>query len=120
MASARFRREMQSRQVICTAPGPERRAERSSFADDIPRFLVLTQANAFRMPQMVVAGPLKELELADNDRLQPLTFRHLRLGQALTPSAASRPREVGERTFADLESFEPPEQLGTCRRREPV
>ena len=69
---------------------------------------------------MIVAGPLEELELADKHRLQPLAFRHLRLGQALTPSAASRLREVGEWAFADLESLEPPEQLGTCRRREPA
>jgi hypothetical protein len=41
-------------------------------------FLVLTQANEFGVPQVIVAGPLEELELADELRLQPLAFRHLR------------------------------------------
>jgi hypothetical protein len=57
---------------------------------------------------VVVARPLKELELADKPRIQPLAFRRLRLGQALTPPAASRFREVGERTFADQRRGLPP------------
>jgi hypothetical protein len=69
---------------------------------------------------VVVAGPLKELELADKHRLQPLAFRHLRLRQALTPSAASGLREIREWAFGDLKSLEPSEQLTACGRREAV
>ena len=37
----------------------------ASFAYDVRCFLVLAQANELRVPQVVVCGPLKELELPD-------------------------------------------------------
>ncbi len=47
----------------CRALRAQRRAQRWSFADDIARLLVLTEANELRMPQVVVDSPLEELEL---------------------------------------------------------
>jgi RNA polymerase sigma-70 factor (ECF subfamily) len=97
-----------------------KRAERASFADDIPRFLVLTKANEFGVPQVVVAGPLEELELADELRLQPLAFRHLRFRQPLAPTTAPRLRQIRKRALVDLESLEFLEQLRTRNGSEAV
>jgi hypothetical protein len=80
-------------------------AEKGSFADDILRLLVFTQANELGMPQVIVRSPFEELEMADEHWLQPRAFRHLRFRQTLTPSSASRLGEIGERAFADLESL---------------
>jgi hypothetical protein len=62
---------------------------------------------------MVVAGPLDELELADELRLQPLAFRHLRFRQPLAPTTAPRLRQIRKRALVDLESLEVLEQLRT-------
>jgi hypothetical protein len=84
-----------------------------SFADHIARLLVLAKANEFGVPQVVVAGPLEELELADEPRLQPLAFRHLRFRQAL----AQRPLLASGR-FANGHSLisRPLNFLNSCAR----
>ena len=60
---------------------------------------------------MVVAGPLEELELADELRLQPLAFRHLRFRQPLAPTTAPRLRQI--RKLVDLEYLN---FLNSCAR----
>src|SRR5205823_2082554 len=95
----------------CRALRARERAERASFADDIPRLLVLAQADKFGMSQMVVGGPFEELELADELRLHPLAFGHLCFRQPLTPTPAPRLRQIRKRALIDLEPFEPSEQL---------
>src|SRR5688572_11593646 len=72
------------------------------------------------MPQMVVAGPLEELELTDELRLQPLAFRHLRFRQPLTPTTAPRLRQIRKRALVDLEPLELSEQLRAGDRCKPV
>jgi hypothetical protein len=104
----------------CRALRARIRAERASFADDIPRFPVLTKANEFGVPQVVVAGPLEELELADELRLQPLAFRHIRFRQSLAPPTAPRFRQIRKRALVDLEPFELSEQLRAGDRCKPV
>ena len=68
---------------MCPHGGDDQIAWKASFAHDSLRVLVLTQAHELGVPQVIVGGPFEELELADEHRLQPLTFRHLRFRQPL-------------------------------------
>src|SRR4051812_9795051 len=72
------------------------------------------------MSKVIVPGPFEEFELTDEHGLQPLAVGHLRLRQSLPPTAALRLRQVRERTLADLQSFELPEQLRPGGRRKAV
>jgi hypothetical protein len=54
---------------------------------------------------VIVGGPFEELELADELRLQPLAFRHLRFRQPLAPTTAPRLRQIRKRALVDLESL---------------
>jgi hypothetical protein len=59
------------------------------------------------MSQVVVrSSPLKELELADEDGLQPNALGHLRLREPLAPSSTPRLWKIGERDIVDLEPLE--------------
>src|SRR5262245_16738514 len=84
-----------------------------AFANNVPSAPVLSEPYECRMPQMVVAGPLEELELTNEYRLQPLTLGHLCLRQTLPPPPAPSFRQVDEGTLAGLEAFELSEQLRT-------
>src|SRR5262245_43201216 len=72
------------------------------------------------MTEMMVCGPLEELDVRNELRLQPAALRHLGFRQALSPPAASLFRQVGERAVRSLESLKPREQLLTHRRRKAV
>jgi integrase len=65
------------------------------------------------MSQVVVRSPLKELELADEDGLQPYALGHLRLREPLAPSSTPRLWKIGERALVDLKPSELLEQLRT-------
>ena len=89
---------------MCPHGGDDQIAWKASFAHDILRVLVLTQGHEPGVPQVVVGGLFEELELADEGRLQPLTFGDLVLRQPLAPAAAPRLGQVRKRTLSDLES----------------
>jgi hypothetical protein len=74
-----------------------------SLASDFQRWLVVAQPDELRVSQVIVSRPLKELDLRNEDRLDPSTFRHLRFCQSLTPSAAPGFREVREGALLDLQ-----------------
>ena len=65
------------------------------------------------MSPVVVRSPLEELELGDEDRLQPYALGHLRLCQPLALSSTPRFLKIGERALVDLEALEP---LNSCAR----
>src|SRR5688572_3590694 len=67
------------------------------------------------MSQVVVHSPLKELELSDEDGLQPYALGHLRLREPLAPSSTSGLWKIGKRTLVDLK---PPELLEQLRTRD--
>jgi hypothetical protein len=62
-----------------SARGPSQPGAVPLLAADVLRALIFTQAEELGMPQVIVGGPLEELELADEHRLQPLALGHLRL-----------------------------------------
>ena len=102
---------------MCPHGGDDQIAWKASFAHDILRVLALTQAHELGVPQVIVGGPFEELELADEHRLQPRAFRHLRFRQPLAPTTALRFRQVRKRALTDLESGE---FLKTAARALPV
>jgi hypothetical protein len=53
------------------------------------------------MSQVVVRSPLEELELADEDGLQPYALGHLRLREPLAPSPTPRLWKIDERALVD-------------------
>jgi len=58
------------------------------------------------MTQVIVGGPLEELELADEHGLQPYTLGHLRLREPLSPSPTPCLWKIGKRGTGRLESLE--------------
>src|SRR5687768_7390415 len=72
------------------------------------------------MAQVIFAGPLQELELANEHGLQPHALDHLRLGQSLSPTSALRLWKVREWALVDLKALELPEQLRARHGRETV
>jgi hypothetical protein len=72
------------------------------------------------MSEVIVGGPLEELELADEHGLQPYTLGHLRLRAALAPSPTPCLWKIGERALADIEALELLEKLRSRYRREAV
>ena len=87
---------------------------------DILCRLVLAQTNEFRMAQMVIGGPLKKFELADEHWLQPHALGHLRLREPLAPSPTPYLWKIGERVLVNLEAFELREQLRSRYGREAI
>lgn len=85
-----------------------------SLATDIPCRLVVAERDELRVAQVIVTGPLDELDLRDEDRLQPSTIHHLRGRQSLAPSAAPGFRQVREWALLDLSS--PRNFLNSCCR----
>ena len=69
---------------------------------------------------MILARPLQELDLGDEDRFQPPAILHLRRRQARTPSPALRFREIHERAILELQPAEFLEELLPDGRREAV
>ena len=72
----------------CRALRAGKRAEPASFADDIPRFLSSRKPTKSLVPQVVVAGSLKELDLAGNHRFSRWHSATL-LSSAVDPVLAS-------------------------------
>ncbi len=72
------------------------------------------------MAQVILAGPFEKFELTDEDRLQPLAVRHLRLREALAPPTTPRLRQVHKGALIDLEPSELLKQLCPRGRREAV
>src|SRR5689334_11091452 len=87
-----------------------------SLTHDVLGSLIRAQANEFRMTEVIVSGPFKELELANEGRLQPLHLGHLRRGEPLSPPAAFRLWQVDERADVGFEPLELLRQLPAhCR-----
>ena len=79
------------------------------FLHHVLRFLILPKCDELRMPEMIVGSPFQKLELADQRRLDPPAVRHLRCGQASTPSSALGLRKVGKGAFLDFQCLKLPE-----------
>src|SRR5438552_2643406 len=58
------------------------------------------------MAQVIVGRPFPELELTDKMRLEPSAIFHLFGGEPLAPATASFLRQIRERAFLPLQSFE--------------
>src|SRR3954467_10684931 len=63
------------------------------------------------MPQVIVGRPFHELELPYEYGFQPAAFRHLCRRESLSPSAASRLRQIGEWTLRGLQTAEVGEEF---------
>jgi hypothetical protein len=58
-----------------------------SFANYLARTLVFPEPEKDRLPKAIIARPLRELDLADHHRLDPMTPFHFRGSQSLVPTA---------------------------------
>jgi hypothetical protein len=119
-----------SRSMTHTAPvckysglaseGEARHRRRALLAHNLACRFVVAQRNELGVPEVVLACPFEELDLRDQHGLQPPAVFHLRCGQARTPSAALRFREIHERAILDFQPAEFLEELFPHDRRESV
>jgi hypothetical protein len=82
--------------------------------------LVISQRDKPRVPQMILWGPLSELELPHKLRLQPATILHLRRGEPLSPTPASDLRQIREWALYRLDLTESLEQLSRSEGVNPL
>jgi len=92
----------------------------SLLAANLASRLVVAQRNELGVTKVILASPLQELDLRDQDGLEPPTVLHLRSGQACAPATALRLGEIHERAILDLEPSKPLKQLLANDRRESV
>ena len=84
--------------------------ERVSVSPNLPRVVVLAQSDESEVTGMIAGRPLQELELPDEHGPEP-AGAHLRLRNALPPSAAPCLRQVDERSLVGRERRELLEEL---------
>lgn len=63
-------------------------AQPLSLSRDGWRVLVIAQGDELPMPEVMVAGPLEELEVTDENWLQPAAIGHLARCEARAPTTA--------------------------------
>ena len=70
-----------------------------ALLDDISRILIVAQRDELRVPQMIGASPLQELDLCNGFGTEPNALPHLLSGEPLTPSAGANLGKIDERTL---------------------
>src|SRR5437588_147201 len=96
------------------------RPRKLRIAPHVTSFLILTQSNEPRMPQVCVGRPLDEFKLPNQLWFQPPALLHLFSREALAPATALGLRQIGERALCHFESLESAEQLFARCRREAI
>ena len=74
--------------------------------DNFARALIFPEPEKDWLTETVIARPLRELDLANHHRLDPMTTFHLRGGQSLVPTAPTGGRQIKERAVLDLDLVE--------------
>src|ERR1700740_1727145 len=69
-------------------------------------FFIGSQAVENRLSQLVVLGPFRELDLANQPWVNPMTTAHFSWGDRLPPTAISFLRQINEWTVFASQRFE--------------